>query len=230
MQVHGVQVGEVMNNFLPLNRQITEHWLWADRPFSKGQSWIDLLMLANYEDKKIPYKGELILCKRGDVNLSIMYLANRWGWSRKKTTDFLSLLEKDGMVSVNATTHRTTITIVNYENFNTFGTTNNTAGEQQESGKETAKKRQGNITNKDNKGKSFIPPTAEEVKAYCDERGNNVNPQAFVDFYGSKGWMVGSNKMKDWQAAVRTWERKDGFKKKTKPQPEEEHLNFWDDE
>lgn len=50
-------------------------------------------------------------------------------------------------------------------------------------------------------------PTVEEVRAYCDERCNSVDPQAFVDFYESKGWVVGKSPMKDWRAAVRTWER-----------------------
>lgn len=53
----------------------------------------------------------------------------------------------------------------------------------------------------------FTPPSIEEVKAYCNERGNNVDPQTFVDFYEAKGWMVGSNRMKDWRACVRTWEK-----------------------
>ena len=57
--------------------------------------------------------------------------------------------------------------------------------------------------------KRFKPPTIQEVKAYCIERGNTVDPERFVDFYESKGWMVGKNKMKDWKAAVRNWERKD---------------------
>ena len=51
-----------------------------------------------------------------------------------------------------------------------------------------------------------IPPTLEQVKAYCNDRGNNVNPQKFIDFYTSNGWKVGKNSMKNWQAAVRTWE------------------------
>ena len=59
------------------------------------------------------------------------------------------------------------------------------------------------------KRKNFIPPTVEEVRAYCRERGNNIDPQAFVDFYASKGWKVGSSAMKDWKAAVRTWEGRD---------------------
>lgn len=57
------------------------------------------------------------------------------------------------------------------------------------------------------RGKRFIPPTVDEVKAYCLERQNGIDAQTFVDFYESKGWMIGKSKMKDWKAAVRTWER-----------------------
>ena len=53
----------------------------------------------------------------------------------------------------------------------------------------------------------FVKPSVEDVAAYCKARGNTVDPQTFVDFYESKGWCIGKNKMKDWQAAVRTWER-----------------------
>jgi DNA-binding transcriptional ArsR family regulator len=57
------------------------------------------------------------------------------------------------------------------------------------------------------KRKRFVPPTLEEVQAYCLERKNNVDAQRFIDYYTSNGWYVGKNKMKDWRAAVRTWER-----------------------
>ena len=57
------------------------------------------------------------------------------------------------------------------------------------------------------KRKVFSTPTLDDVRAYCLERNNKVDPQQFVDFYESKGWMIGKNKMKDWKAAVRTWER-----------------------
>lgn len=58
------------------------------------------------------------------------------------------------------------------------------------------------------KAKRFYPPTLDEVKQYCEERNNNIDPMTFIDFYSSKGWMIGKNRMKDWKAAVRTWERK----------------------
>lgn len=55
--------------------------------------------------------------------------------------------------------------------------------------------------------KRFTKPTLAEVQAYCAERGNTVDAQKFVDYYESNGWRVGKNAMKDWRAAVRTWER-----------------------
>lgn len=53
----------------------------------------------------------------------------------------------------------------------------------------------------------FQPPTLEEIQTYCQQRQNNINPEQFLNFYTAKGWMMGKNKMKDWQAAVRTWEQ-----------------------
>lgn len=63
------------------------------------------------------------------------------------------------------------------------------------------------IEEKKTPSKRFVPPTVDEVRAYCEERKNNVDADSFVSFYESKGWMVGKNKMKDWKACVRTWER-----------------------
>ena len=60
-----------------------------------------------------------------------------------------------------------------------------------------------------NPPKRFAPPTTDEVRAYCSERGSRVDAQTFVDFYASKGWKVGNQPMKDWQAAVRTWEKRE---------------------
>jgi len=57
------------------------------------------------------------------------------------------------------------------------------------------------------KNSHFVPPSLEEVKVYCAERHNQVDASKFIDFYTSKGWMVGKNKMKEWKACVRTWEK-----------------------
>lgn len=55
--------------------------------------------------------------------------------------------------------------------------------------------------------KKFVPPSVLEVADYCVERNNGIDPEAFVDFYTAKDWMIGKNKMKDWKSAVRTWEK-----------------------
>lgn len=59
------------------------------------------------------------------------------------------------------------------------------------------------------KRKRFTPPTVEEVQSYCIERRNTVDAERFVDFYSAKGWKVGNQPMKDWRAAVRTWEKRE---------------------
>ena len=64
----------------------------------------------------------------------------------------------------------------------------------------------------ENSNKRFTPPTPAEVQEYCNERNNGINGQHFVDYYATRGWKVGKDTMKDWKAAVRTWER-NGFSK-----------------
>ena len=80
----------------------------------------------------------------------------------------------------------------------------------------------------------FTPPTVDEVRAYCEERGNQVDPEQFVAFYESKGWMVGRNKMKNWKACVITFEKnieKDkspARRKKSSFRNYEEHIPDYD--
>lgn len=66
-----------------------------------------------------------------------------------------------------------------------------------------------NRLDKNSKEKStkFVPPTLEEVQEYCRTRGNKVNAEQFIDYYAARGWKLKSGTMKDWKAAVRTWER-----------------------
>ena len=76
-------------------------------------------------------------------------------------------------------------------------------------GKDSIKRKDESKDSSKRESTKFVPPTVDEVKAYCIERGNTIDPESFIDFYESKGWMVGRNKMKDWKAAIRTWEKHD---------------------
>ena len=79
----------------------------------------------------------------------------------------------------------------------------------QDKDKDKVKDVKGNNLSVVKEKRRFSPPTVEEVKAYCQEQHYSVDPQTFVDFYASKGWVVGRSPMKDWKAAVRTWEQRD---------------------
>lgn len=77
------------------------------------------------------------------------------------------------------------------------------------------------ISKKSTRQKKFVPPTVEEVASYCLDRKNKVDAAYFVDHYTSNGWKVGKQNMKDWKAAVRTWER-NGYNQPSKKQDAEE--------
>jgi DNA replication protein DnaD len=109
--------------WIKLYRQIMSGWLWnSNEPFDHRSAWIDMLLCANHEGKKACIDGQLIDIERGSFVTSQLKLAERWKWDRKKVKRFLDLLEQDGMVSVNSTTRRTTVTIENYDKYQDCGT------------------------------------------------------------------------------------------------------------
>ena len=101
--------------YVGIHRTLTEHYLWQDKPFSKGQAWIDLLLMVNHSDAKILIGSRLVEVMAGSKITSEIKLSERWGWSRKKTRGFLKVLERDGMLVKKSTTKDTTISIVNWE-------------------------------------------------------------------------------------------------------------------
>ena len=119
--------------YIKLHRDITTNWLWEEKPFSYGQAWIDLLLLANWKDGKELYNHRLMDRKAGTVYVSKQWLADRWGWSRKKVDTFIGNLEMDNMVSTKSTTQGTTLTIENWAKWQEQGATQDTTqGETQE--------------------------------------------------------------------------------------------------
>lgn len=100
-----------------IHRSLFSHWLWNDKPFSRGQAWIDLLGLANHSDVDTTIRGKVITGERGDVNRSLRFLADRWGWSVGKVKRFLDVLETEQMVTQKRNKNETVITIENYSKY-----------------------------------------------------------------------------------------------------------------
>ena len=105
--------------WISVHRQIWNSWVWDEKPFSKGQAWIDLLLLANHEDRKVLIGNQLITVKRGSFITSQKKLMERWGWGKEKLRNYLRLLESDEMIEVDTTPRYTLIAITNYETYQT---------------------------------------------------------------------------------------------------------------
>ena len=217
--------------WISIHRKIQECFLWVDKePFDRRSAWIDLLLSANHENKKVMFDGKPIIVNRGDKLTSILALADRWHWSRHKVSNFLNVLESEQMIVQKRDNKKTLITIVNYEVYQTIA---EVKGQQKDNRRTTEghQKDTNNNDNNDNKDiiiesernetnvvkASVIPPPIEWIEEYCKERNNGIDPQKFFDFYESKGWKVGKEKMKNWQACVRTWENRDKKEQKKNP-------------
>lgn len=169
--------------FIKLDRQLMEHWLWEDEPFSKGQAWIDLLFLATHKSEKFLSGNTLIDGKRGNVYRSKTWLANRWGWSRKKVSNFLNMLAKDGMVVVSSirmgTVNGTVISIVNYGKFQDVRPTKGAVKEPSRNGDGTVTEHIQEPNKEPNQeGKrSNTPPAEHEKELLSSEDLYGVDPE-----------------------------------------------------
>lgn len=113
--------------WIRVHRSITDCFIWTDKPFDKARAWIDLLLLAYHDDKKIMIDAKPFTVERGSYLISRGKLADRWGWSLKKLDNYLRVLEKEDMVTTLSTKKGIVITIVNYDKFQVKGATEDTA-------------------------------------------------------------------------------------------------------
>ena len=136
--------------WISLNREIQKHWLWSDKPFSKGQAWVDMLLLANHQDNKFLLGNQLIDIKRGSFITSEIKLMERWEWSKTKVRAFLKLLEDDSMLVKKSDNKKTTLTIVNYDLYQDNQTTEEPQKDFKPTAKEPLKDTNNNVTNVNN--------------------------------------------------------------------------------
>ena len=115
-----------MSGWIKNHRSILDHWLWSDRPFSKGQAWLDLIMFANFEPREVMINGHVYKLERGQQARSEVTLSKHWGWSRNKTRRFLSRLKTEHMVEQRTDRNTSVITILNYDKYQSKALLNDT--------------------------------------------------------------------------------------------------------
>jgi len=209
-----------MAGWIKLHRRLLD-WEWYEDANTKVV-FLHLLLIANHGEGK--YKGHTL--KAGQMITSVSEISEATGLSVRQTRTALDHLKTTSEVTIKTTNKFSVITLEKwgFYQFNNELATNKTPSnmtndrqakeenatrlvkEEVKEEKEEKKERDKSMSAKPTATKKFIPPTVQEVAAYCRERGNSVDPERFTDFYTSKGWMVGKNKMKDWKSAVRTWE------------------------
>ena len=104
-----------MAGWVKVHRDITKHYLWDDKPYSKGQAWLDLILMASHQDNKFLLGSQLTEVKRGGIITSELKLMSRWGWSKSKVRNFLKVLESDNMIVKKTDSKKTALNIVNYD-------------------------------------------------------------------------------------------------------------------
>ena len=180
--------GEVNKGWISLYRSIQDHWLWQEKPYDKTHAWLDLLLSANHQDKKIVFDSNLVEVKRGEFITSIRKLCERWGWSNSKVKKFLDTLQSDGMITYKSDTKKTAINIVNYNVYQTLSDAENVTETSQKHHRnvtETSQKHTNNNDNNDNNDNNNITTTiysknrAKNNK--CRSSGDDFNIFKFLE-------------------------------------------------
>ena len=180
-----------MTGWIKLHRQILE-WEWYSDN-NCFRVFLHLLLKANHKEKR--FKG--IELKVGSIVTSRDLLARETGLSSQQVRTALNKLISTNEITSVTSSQGTILQIVSYEKYQIV--TSEITNEQPTSNQQVT-------TNKNvKKENKFIIPTFNDVLEYCMQNNLDVDGVKFINFYESKGWMVGKNKMKDWKAAIRTW-------------------------
>ena len=153
-----------INNYIPISRKLFEHRFWCEgRVYSRFEAWLDIIQSARFEDTEHFIGNRRIEVKRGQLPVSLRYLAERWQWSTKKVNNYLELLIHAQMITKETPkeTGQNLLTICNYDKYNFDPEIGKQQKKRKGNSMETAGKQHGNKNNKENnlkKENNIIPP------------------------------------------------------------------------
>ena len=228
------------DRFIKLYDKILK-WEWYKNINVKGL-FLHLLLKANYKD--LNFEGRKI--QRGQLVTSLPSLVSELGMSVRQVRVSLDKLIMTGEVTSESYPRYRVITIVHYDDYQAFDRqddsqmTGKTAGKRQADDSQMTGKRQSNdsqmtasiesieqiedieqverIEKRGGSAKRFTPPSRDQIDIFCLENGLTIDIDRFMNYYESNGWMVGRNHMKDWEATVRNWAKRDEEKKPERPE------------
>ncbi len=186
--------------WVAIHRSIRDHWLYQEkRVFSKYEAWLDLVMDANHKQNKFVFDGKLVEVERGQKITSIRQLSERWRWSRTKVTDFLTLLEKDGMLVRKSDSKKTVITIVNYDIYQNQDNKKSHSGDTEKPQKSTNNNDK-TMNNNDNNNNS--PRNTRKKRVYEDDDPNKILAKTLFKLI-KKNQDIKEPNLDDWANTIR---------------------------
>ena len=216
-----------MDGWIKLHRSIRSHWLYnTKKAKTRREAWEDILMLVNYESKKVLIRGQLYDCDRGQSLFSLENWAKEFNWSIQQVRTFFKLLENDKMITIEGMQYTTRLTVCNYESYQGLltdeqQTNQQTANrpltdEQQTANRPLTTTKERKEIKKEKKDKNIVaPPSFEEIEIYFKENGfDSILAKRFFDSYSVANWHDSKgNPVKNWkQKAINVW-----FKDENKP-------------
>lgn len=186
--------------WVAIHRSIRDHWLYQEkRVFSKYEAWLDLVMDANHKQNKFVFDGKLVEVERGQKITSIRQLSERWRWSRTKVTDFLTLLEKDGMLVRKSDSKKTVITIVNYDIYQNQDNKKSHSSDTEKPQKSTNNNDKTMINNDNNKD---ITSGKRKKRVYPDDDPNKILAKTLFKLI-KKNQDIKEPNLDDWANTIR---------------------------
>lgn len=222
-----------MGNYIYVPRSIFDDESLDDARFSRREAFLYLVQRATYEQEKtVSVKGGRVTLKRGQMIFSLRKLADKWGWGKDKVAKTLADFEAERRIDILRDSLISIISIVNYDLYQggadsnapigadttppTSADTNKDADKDgiknSKEGKEIRREEEKKPSNDGKeKTKRFVPPSVEDVRAFCEEKGYAIDAEYFVNYYEQGGWVYGKSRipMKSWKAAVSQWAARD---------------------
>jgi len=199
------------SGWIKLHKQIRKHWLWEHPEYLLA--WIDMLMMANWQDRKKLYKMELHDIKRGEFPASIRKLSTRWNWSMGKVQRFLNLLKSDKMIETQTDTGYTLVKILKYEQYQVADrhTDGHTDGHTDDTLTGTTIR-----SNKNIKDNIYTSKKSQLSKIDLNALSTKFpNVEVKVEFEKWQDWMLANGKTyKNYNSSFKNWLRNDWVAKK----------------
>lgn len=196
-----------MEGWIKLYRSIQKSDMYKSLNSKQRDIMVQCLLLANHHNNEWIFDGRLFKCSPGQFITSLKSLKEYCAKdvSNRNIRTALLLLEKWQFLTNRSTMTGRLITITKWDIYQGKNEFSDKGVDKEMTKTRHITKRNKNFNNE----KNISPPTLELVVKYCSERKNSVDPETFWNFYNSKDWKVGKERMKDWHSAVHTWEQRD---------------------